>query len=155
MCISSDNRVVVVHPGFRSDRKDPVCLVGGVAIAGGNIGGDLHAMDAGAGRDRGASAHRSSGHIVGIEYVCRAVGRIGSWTGKRNRISGPAQAIATIQYAIDFREIGRNGTCERIRLSNGSALQGTRAGPSGSNLQLDVNPVNRAAPIPVSYTHLT
>ena len=93
----------------------------------------------------------SSGYIVGIEYVCGAVGCIRSWTGKRNRISGPAQAIAAIQYAIDFREISWSGASERIRLSNGSALQSAGAGPSGSNLQLDVNPVDRAASIQIAF----
>ena len=53
--ISIQMIVVVVHPGFRSDRKDPILLVGRVSVAGGNVGCDLHAVDAGAGGDGSAA----------------------------------------------------------------------------------------------------
>src|SRR6185369_7518014 len=151
MCISSDNRVVVVHPGFRSNRKDPVHLGGEVAVVGGNVGGDLHAMDAGAGRDRGAGAYCSSGHIVGIEYVRGAVGCVRSRAGKINRVGRRAQPVPAVQYTIDFGEVSWRSACERIRFSYGAALQNTGAGSSGSRLELYIDPVNRSAAVQVAF----
>src|SRR5690348_2563658 len=57
LLLSSDDRVVVVHPGLRSNRKNPICLRGNVCVARRNVGGDLHAVDAGACGDRGAGAN--------------------------------------------------------------------------------------------------
>ena len=136
---------------FEVIEKTRYVLVAVSAIAGRNVGGDLHAMDAGAGGDRGAGAHRSSAYIVGIEYVCCAVGRIRTWTGKSNRISCPAETIAAVQHTIYFGEISWCRASEGIRLSNGAALQSAGARSPGADLQLNVDPVDRATAIQIAF----
>src|SRR5216684_109223 len=89
MLLSSDDGVVVVHPGLRSDRIDL----------------DLHSVDAGASSDIRAGDNGPSGHIPGIKYIRSAIGRIRAWAGKTDWISYPAQAIAAVQHTIYFGEI--------------------------------------------------
>ena len=116
-----------------------------------NVGGDLHAVDAGAGGDRGAGAYGSSTHIVSIEYISCAVGRIRSGTGQSNRISCRAETIAAIQHTINFGEVSWRRASQRVRLSYGAALQSTGARSSRARLQLNVDPVNRATAIQIAF----
>src|SRR5258708_38437760 len=142
---------LVVQARFR---RDGVNREGGgfrVHVVWHYVGGNLQAADAGAGNRRCAGSDRRGVGVVSVKHVRGSISRIGSPTRKNDGVGGGARAVAAIENAVHFGEVGWQSSSQSLSLGDHAALQGAWTISGSRHQQLHVDLIYRSRAVQVAF----